>query len=233
MNGEGVAKDPVEAVTWYRKAAEQGHTDAQLNLGGCFNNGQGVAKDPVEAVRWFRAAANKGLAQAQFQYGKCLERGQGVSQDMAQAVRFFRLAAKQGLSEAELALGICYARGDGVPEDHVQARRWLTAAADHGEQLASQALQDLTDGHTPELNTNLTDPSREWTPATVQAYGRAMGIPNATKVLEGVDGQQLLEMGEGFLVSRGLPPEQAKHLLDHARRRDTPAFQTSLNSTPS
>ena len=26
--GDGVAKDPVAAVAWYRKAAEQGHMDA-------------------------------------------------------------------------------------------------------------------------------------------------------------------------------------------------------------
>jgi TPR repeat protein len=28
MYGQGVAKDPVEAVKWYRMAAEQGHADA-------------------------------------------------------------------------------------------------------------------------------------------------------------------------------------------------------------
>jgi hypothetical protein len=47
-----------------------------------------------------------------------------------------------------------------------------------------------------------------------------------------VDGQQLLEMGEGFLVSRGLPPEQAKHLLDQARRLETPAIQILLEQHP-
>ena len=32
-NGRGVAKDEVEAVKWYRKAAEQGDADAQGILG--------------------------------------------------------------------------------------------------------------------------------------------------------------------------------------------------------
>ncbi len=32
-NGEGVDKDYVEAVKWYRKAADQGHAGAQVNLG--------------------------------------------------------------------------------------------------------------------------------------------------------------------------------------------------------
>lgn len=33
---EGVAKDPVEAAKWYRKAAEQNDVDAQYNLGMCY-----------------------------------------------------------------------------------------------------------------------------------------------------------------------------------------------------
>jgi len=32
-NGDGVAKDAEQAVSWYRRAAEAGHTDAQFNLG--------------------------------------------------------------------------------------------------------------------------------------------------------------------------------------------------------
>ena len=33
-HGEGVRQDYAEAVRWYRKAAEQGDSDAQHNLGG-------------------------------------------------------------------------------------------------------------------------------------------------------------------------------------------------------
>jgi TPR repeat protein len=31
-DGKGVAKDEVQAVTWFRKAAEQGDADAQASL---------------------------------------------------------------------------------------------------------------------------------------------------------------------------------------------------------
>ena len=58
--GEGVAKDQVEAVKWYRKAAEQNYAKAQYNLGVCFYNGNGVAKDWVEAYRWLLLAARQG-----------------------------------------------------------------------------------------------------------------------------------------------------------------------------
>src|SRR5439155_1020888 len=52
--GEGVAKDQVEAVKWYRKAAEQNYAKAQYELGFCYLDGKGVPKNQVEAVKWFR-----------------------------------------------------------------------------------------------------------------------------------------------------------------------------------
>ena len=41
-NGRGVPQDDTEAVKWYRKAAEQGHAEAQNNLGVMYLNGRGV-----------------------------------------------------------------------------------------------------------------------------------------------------------------------------------------------
>jgi TPR repeat protein len=54
--GLGVAKDEVEAVKWYRKAADQGYANAQRSLGLCYLNGEGVAKDEVEAYAYFNLA---------------------------------------------------------------------------------------------------------------------------------------------------------------------------------
>jgi TPR repeat protein len=44
-----VAQDYIEAVRWFRKAAEQGHMEAQYNLGLLYENGTGVA-NPSQAV---------------------------------------------------------------------------------------------------------------------------------------------------------------------------------------
>ena len=63
-NGVGVARDYAEAAKWYRKAAEQGHADAQYFLGSLYYNGQGVAQDEAEAERWFRKAAVQGHTKA-------------------------------------------------------------------------------------------------------------------------------------------------------------------------
>ena len=57
--GNGVAKDYVEAVKWCRKAADQNNAPAEYSLGACYANGEGVEKDDVEAVKWLRKAADQ------------------------------------------------------------------------------------------------------------------------------------------------------------------------------
>jgi len=54
----------VEAVKWYRKAAEQNHDMAQYGLGACYLKGHGVTKDEVEAVKWITLAAWQGDEEA-------------------------------------------------------------------------------------------------------------------------------------------------------------------------
>ena len=38
-------KDLAEAVKWYRKAADQGNPNGQLNLGVAYSNGDAVSED--------------------------------------------------------------------------------------------------------------------------------------------------------------------------------------------
>jgi uncharacterized protein len=59
-NGEGVLKDQKEAVTWYHKAAEQGHSNAQVMLGSCYLKGDGVQESQANAMVWFRKSAAQG-----------------------------------------------------------------------------------------------------------------------------------------------------------------------------
>ena len=48
----GLPQDDAEAVNWFRKAAEQNHGAAQLNLGVCLADGTGVEKNVVEGLMW-------------------------------------------------------------------------------------------------------------------------------------------------------------------------------------
>ncbi len=129
-NGEGVAKNQVEAVKWFRKAAEQNHTVAQFDLGLCYHNGDGVAKNQVEAAKWFRKAAERGLAKAQGALGWYYFNGKGVPRDFAESVKWSRKAAEQGNSLGQDTLGMCFFNGEGVPRDFAEAVKWFRKAAE-------------------------------------------------------------------------------------------------------
>ncbi len=60
-----MAQDYEKAVYWYTKAAEQGMSPAQFNLGVCYENGQGVPRNRKKAVEWFKKAAEQGNSGAQ------------------------------------------------------------------------------------------------------------------------------------------------------------------------
>jgi hypothetical protein len=47
----------VQAVDWYRKAAEQGYVLAQMSLSGRYFDGHGVPQDSIEAYKWANLAA--------------------------------------------------------------------------------------------------------------------------------------------------------------------------------
>ena len=98
--GTGVPQSHVEAVRWYRKAAEQGHVDAQNNLGAMYAEGTGVPQDDAEAVKWLRKAAEQGHANAQFNLGAMYAKGRGILQDNVQAYAWLNIAAAQGLAPA-------------------------------------------------------------------------------------------------------------------------------------
>ncbi len=59
-NGWGVPKDYAEAVKWFRKAAEQGHAQAQNDLGCSYYHGNGVPKNRKKAIEWWKKAAAQG-----------------------------------------------------------------------------------------------------------------------------------------------------------------------------
>jgi TPR repeat protein len=106
--GKGVLQDYVEAVKWYKLAADQGFAMAQSNLGDMYtyDQGKGVPQDHMEAAKWYKLAANQGNAMAQTNLGLMHEQGRGVVQDNVEAARWIKLAADKGQAEAITALPI-------------------------------------------------------------------------------------------------------------------------------
>jgi TPR repeat protein len=91
--GKDVKVNKVEASKWYGKAADQGNSDAQLNLGILYYLGDGLAKDDKEAIKWIRMAAKQINPRAQFNLGALHLEGAGTPGSYPRALLWFSAAA--------------------------------------------------------------------------------------------------------------------------------------------
>jgi len=76
------------ALQEFRLLAEQGHAQAQVNLGILYSQGRGVPKDSVQAYRWYTLAASQGDDLAE-KFTDHLEKSMTLAQ-LAEAQRLAR-----------------------------------------------------------------------------------------------------------------------------------------------
>jgi uncharacterized protein len=98
--GRGVSINLVAAKTWFERAANQGHVDAETTLGLLlFQNG-----DQAEGLKWLKKAADQGEPRALLVYGTALVNGDSVTQDPVLGYAYVSRAAAQGLGPARETL---------------------------------------------------------------------------------------------------------------------------------
>lgn len=98
--GRGVPLDLKLAQDWYQKAANQGHEQAQINLGLIlFQNG-----DRKGAMPWIQKASDRGEPRAQYVLGTAYFNGDLVSRDWVRAYALMTRAAASGLPQAATSL---------------------------------------------------------------------------------------------------------------------------------
>jgi TPR repeat protein len=136
----GAPSDKATAMAWYRKAAEQGHMEAQHAVGDAYYDGDGVHVDKCAAVLWWSKAAWQGHPAAQYAVGYALYHGDCVRVDAAAGTVWLRKAAEQGHAEAQDLLGLAYFRGHGVPMDKAAAAEFWLKAAEQGHKNAQFQL---------------------------------------------------------------------------------------------
>ena len=130
----------VKVLGAWKGAAEQGHAEAQFNLGAMYDEGQGVPQSYKEAAVWYRMAADQGHADAQFDLGAMYAQGLGMTKSDKEAAVWFRKAADQGNAGAQCNLGNLYFVGQGVPQSYKEAAVWFRKAADQGHAEAQSNL---------------------------------------------------------------------------------------------
>ena len=108
--GNGVTQDDEKAVKWYRKAASQGHAEAQYILGALFTkDGQSVHKNYETAAKWYGMAAAQGHSDAKYRLCMLSLDGHVASQydpEDPETVKLYRIGAEEGYANAQYRLGL-------------------------------------------------------------------------------------------------------------------------------
>ncbi|KAF9900245.1 hypothetical protein EC991_007698 [Linnemannia zychae] len=148
-----VPQDPSMAMTWYLRAAAEGHVEAQLKVAEAYDKGSdGVSQDHRQAFHWVLKAANQGHSDAQFALGDRYNYGDGVERDRQSAMDWYLKAADQDNAQAQFIIGVLYFqdkrfeqllhldKGDSdsvkadnvIPKSNAKALEWFLRAAHQG-----------------------------------------------------------------------------------------------------
>ena len=156
--GNGVAKNEIEALSWYEKAAVGLCPDALLTLGNMYYEGKGVNKNYAEALEYYkkylihRFDKNPlGSTLIRMDYVQSTigdiyyEGGYGVKQDYEQAVKYYEEAGSAIKASSARKYAICHKWGyGGLLPSNKKALEWLQKAAELGDDVAKTMLQEWT-----------------------------------------------------------------------------------------
>ena len=121
----------VQALGWFRKAADQSHPKAVYRIALAYETGDcGVPVNKPRAAAWMRHAAQLGYPPAQYEIGRRGLFGQAPGIVPGEAITWLDKAACQGHVRAQYGLAMCFAKGVGVERDLVRAWLWLSLAAE-------------------------------------------------------------------------------------------------------
>lgn len=141
-NGDGLTKDPSQALIWYDLAATNGFVEAQWRLVAIYTNG--LLDQPINnalALHWAQTAANNGHVEAQWLLATIYTNGDlGQPINNTLALNWTKKAAEREHAQAQNILGTAYLYGIGLPEDGKLAVEWFTRAA---KQKSSAAFFNL------------------------------------------------------------------------------------------
>ena len=138
----GIREDFVEAVKWFKKAAEGDHPKAMYLLGSAYKFGHGVSVDYEKAAYWFEEAAELGNHDTMYSLANCYRKGDGVPTDITEAAYWYEKAAELGNRDAMFNIAVCYYKGQGVSRNKEKSREWFEKAYRCGDLKALKMLRE-------------------------------------------------------------------------------------------
>jgi len=127
MNGEAGLINDIEAVDWFKKAAMNNNSDAQLALGRMALKMRGGLIES-DALTYFSAASQAGRIEARRAIGEMYQKGIGIERDPEKAKIWLRQAADGGDISGARKMGDSL-----IESDPKAALQWYEKAADAGD----------------------------------------------------------------------------------------------------
>jgi len=144
--------DYESAASWYKKAADQGHSTAQYYLGNMYATGRGVSKNDKMAAYWHQKAANQGHSTAQYSLGIMYMNGRGVNKNVIKSLNLIKKSASQGYVKAQnflalkryQSLSFCfkYYKDCMTADDEEYIKLWLNQAINSSNTKESKIAED-------------------------------------------------------------------------------------------
>lgn len=140
--GNGVARDPAEAIRWYREAAAKGHGGAEQALAEAYLRGRGVERNPAEAERLLREGARRGAREARWELALLLRDREAYRE----AREWLDRLVTDGDVRAMTEIGEWYENGRGMPADPRAAAQWYARAEKSSEWARFKLAMFYTQG---------------------------------------------------------------------------------------
>lgn len=202
--------DVESAEVLLRRAAQDGHPEAQFELGSLLLE----AKRYQETMKWLKKAVDGQVADAALMLGSMHYMGEGIPIDRPMALIFWKKGYKLGLGACAHQIGIHF---EGIYDedaaDQQLAAKWFRRALDLGEPLAACRLA------------NMAVNGRGMNADPVEALKLYRIAATATQCACGYYGvAQLLRSGKGGEKD----PQQAFFYMKHAAEHDYLAAYVEL-----
>lgn len=124
MLGQGVLRDPDQAIKWLKASAVQGNADAQFFVGSYYLLPH---RDIAEGAKWLRLSAEQGQQDAQLVLGKAYLQGdKDLPRDPVRAEMWLQLAARNNLEfyQSELYAAETQMNAEQIAKGKALAAAW-------------------------------------------------------------------------------------------------------------
>jgi len=138
--GQGIDKNPVSALEYYKHAADLGNADAGYITGNIYAQGLDTIKPNLTySLIYWEQAAEAGNIPSMQNAAYLYETGLAGTKDHDKAYALYLKAAEKDYAPAQTKVGL-YAKNYETKRDYAVALKWLTAAAQKQQPMAQHEL---------------------------------------------------------------------------------------------